>query len=299
MSESLLIGIDGGGTECRARLCDASGNTLGEGFGGPANARLGGPEVMNSIMTASRQAAAEAGLSEGDLSRAYAGFGLAGANLPSACEALLAEPNPFVQIEIETDAYAAWLGAFEGEDGAILIMGTGSCGLAIIGGVKHDVGGWGAEVSDEASGQWIGREAVRRTLWAYDGRAAPSGLTDAVLAHLGGSAETIVAFATTARPTDFAALVPLVLDHAAKRDPLARALLTEAAADAVRFISRLFEVGAPAVALIGGLAEPLSEWMPHAIRAELVKPRRDPLHGAVLMARRALETRGSETARAG
>ncbi len=288
MSEPFLIGVDGGGTECRARLCDRAGNVLGDGLGGPANARLGSAFAMDSILTASRKAAAAAGLAEADLTRAHAGFGLAGANLPSACAALLAEPHPFASVHIETDAYVAWLGAFEGEDGAILIMGTGSCGLAVVGGRKFDVGGWGAEVSDEASGQWIGREAVRRSLWAYDGRAASSPLSDAVLARLGGSGETVVAFATTARPADFAALVPLVMEHAEAGEPLAVALMNQAAADAVRFIERLLEVGAPAVALIGGLSGPLSAWLPQRIRPHLVSPRHDSVHGGVLLARRGL-----------
>ena len=48
-------------------------------------------------------------------------------------------------------------------------------------GRRISVAGWGPEVSDEAGGQRMGREALRRTLWAYDGRAEKSGLTAAIL----------------------------------------------------------------------------------------------------------------------
>jgi glucosamine kinase len=290
MAGHLFIGIDGGGTSCRARLCDAGGTVLGEGMGGPANARLKPGFVMGSILTASRAAATAAGLPESALARAIAGFGLAGANLRSACDALLAQPNPFASITIETDAYAAWLGAHGGADGAILICGTGSCGLAVVGGRQHYVSGWGAEVSDEASGMWIGREAIRRTLWAYDGRAAGSPLSDAIFARLGGSAEDIIAFATTARPADYARFVPLVLEHASQRDRLALDLLSQAAADAGRMITRLLDFGAPSVCLIGGLAEPLTGWLPPPLAERLAKPLGDAMDGAVLMARRASET---------
>ena len=290
MPEPLLIGVDGGGTQCRARLCDLAGKVLGEGAGGPANVRLEPERVMGSILAASRAAAAAAGLSDDELSRAHAGFGLAGGLLKSACDRLLAEPNPFASIRIATDAYAAWLGAFRGGDGAILILGTGSCGLAVVGGQEFYVGGWGAEVSDEASGHAIGREAIRRALWAHDGRATATPLAAALISRCGGSGESVIAFATAARPADYAALVPLVLEHAAARDPLALALVAEAAADAVRIIARLLEVGAPSVALIGGLAEPLSAWLPPPIRQGLVKPRGDALDGAILMARRAVAT---------
>ena len=66
---------------------------------------------------------------------------------------------------LETDAYAAWLGAFRGSAGAILILGTGSCGFTVVDGKPTYVGGWGFEVSDEGSGAAIGREALRRALW--------------------------------------------------------------------------------------------------------------------------------------
>ena len=287
MSESLFIGIDGGGTGCRARIRDSAGRLLGEGAGGPANVRLDPALVMGSILDASRAAALAAGLAEADLARAHAGFGVAGAGLKSACQALLAEPSPFASIAIETDAYAAWLGAHLGADGAILILGTGSCGLAVVGGRQHYVSGWGAEVSDEASGMWIGREAVRRTLWAYDGRAARTALSDAVLGRFGGSAEEIVAFATDAQPADFGRLAPLVLDQAAEREPLALAIVSQAAADAARLVTRLLDWGAPSVCLLGGLAEPLSGWLPPPLKERLAPPLGDAMDGAILMAREA------------
>lgn len=291
MPEPLLIGIDGGGTQCRARLSDTSGRVLGEGSGGPANVRLDPALVMASILAASREAAAAAGLLEAELARAHAGFGLAGAALKSACAKLLAEPNPFASIEIETDTYAAWLGAYQGEDGGVLIVGTGSSGLAVVGGRQFEVGGWGAEVSDESSGQWIGREAIRRALWAHDGRAASTPLAEAVLGRLGGTPEGVIAFATTARPLDYAAFAPLVFEYAESRDPLALAIVTHAAADAVRVIVRMLDLGAPSVCLIGGLAARLSAWLPLTLRARLAAPRGDALDGAILMARRAIAAR--------
>ena len=151
--------------------------------------------------------------------------------------------------------------------------------------------GYGAEVSDEASGQRLGREAIRRSLWAQDGRARMSPLATAILKRFNDSVEEIIAFATTARPVDYGRFVPLVLEHAEKGDPLGLALVSEAAADAVGIIERLIEVGAPSVCLIGGLAEPLSRWLPPQIRARLSTPKGDALDGAILMARRAVEGR--------
>jgi glucosamine kinase len=285
MSAALYIGIDGGGTGCRARIADAEGRALGEGTGGPANVRLDSALVMSSILTASRAAAAAAGLSERDLQRAHAGLGLAGAALRSANARLLAEPHPFRSVTLETDAYAAWLGATGGGDGAILILGTGSCGLAVVAGKQIFVGGYGAEVSDEASGHWLGREAIRRSLWAHDGRAPATPFTTAVMARFNASTEAVIAFATAARPGEYGRLVPLVLEHARQGDPVALALMADAAADAGRIIARLIAAGAPRVSLVGGLAETMAKWLPADMRAHLTAPKGDALAGALLMAR--------------
>ncbi|MBA3518842.1 MAG: N-acetylglucosamine kinase [Rhizobiales bacterium] len=287
MPRFLFLGVDGGGTNCRARIRDDAGALLGEGTGGPANVLLDSRLVMSSILTASRAAAAQAGLAEADLGRAYAGLGVAGAGIKSAVARLLAEPHPFRSVAVETDAHAAWLGAHGGADGAILILGTGSCGLAVVGGRQSYVSGWGAQVSDEASGLMIGREALRRTLWAYDGRAETTPLADAILSRFGGSAEEIVAFAANARPADFGRLVPLVLEHAASRDPLALALVSEATADAARMITRLLDAGAPSVCLLGGLAGVLEAWLPPPLRERLTSPKGDAMDGAILLARQA------------
>ena len=181
MPSHLLIGIDGGATRCLARIRDTDGNLLGEGEGGPANIHSDFSIAKESIRAATKSALAAAGLDESSLKRTHAGLGLAGAGVRTASDRLLAELTSFASIQLETDAYVAWLGAHQGADGGIAILGTGSCGLAFIKGRRIAVAGWGPDVSDEAGGQRMGREALRRTLWAYDGRAERSGLTAAIL----------------------------------------------------------------------------------------------------------------------
>ena len=155
MSDYFFIGIDGGATSCRARIRDADGNLLGEGCSGPANIQLDWHLANESICGASRAAVRAAELDERALHRAHAGLGLAGAGLKSACDRLRAERNLFASIELGTDAYIAWLGAHRGSDGGVVILGTGSCGLAIVNGRRIDVGGWGAK-------GWVGKRSAER-----------------------------------------------------------------------------------------------------------------------------------------
>src|SRR4028118_1356762 len=78
MSKLLFLGLDGGGTKCRARLRDEQGSLLGEGSGGPSNIRLDPELVWSSILAACREALAQAGPREADPRRLRAGAGAAG-----------------------------------------------------------------------------------------------------------------------------------------------------------------------------------------------------------------------------
>ncbi|NIX75073.1 BadF/BadG/BcrA/BcrD ATPase family protein [Microvirga terricola] len=284
MSESLFLGIDGGGTKCRARLRDANGTLRGEGAGGPSNIRLDPDLVWHSILTACREALGKAGLGEADLNRTHVGMGAAGAGQTSAVERLLSRPLPFASFVIDTDAHTAWLGAFGGGDGAILIVGTGSCGYGVVGGKRHYVGGWGYEISDEGSGAAIGREALRRTVWAYDGRIPTTPLTQTLLAKFGNDPELLIDWVGKARPSDYARYAPTVLDHAKRRDPLGVALITDAATGLAQIATRLLDLGAPTLCLFGGLAEPLRPWLPPPLQQAIVQPTADALDGAILLA---------------
>ena len=291
MPDQFFIGIDGGASSCRARLRDLEGNLLGEGYSGPANIHLDLDLAKESIRAASRAAIRAAGLDERVLHRAHAGLGLAGAGLKGACEQLRAGLNSFASTVVSTDAYIAWLGAHRGGNGGIVILGTGSCGLAIVGGKRIDVGGWGAEISDEAGGQRIGREALRRSLWTYDGRAKRTRLSDLILDRYRRDPAKIVAFATSATPAQYAEFAPLVFEYATRGDPLAVELVQETAEAATRIIDRLIAGGATVVSLIGGLADPVMPWLPSRLREFLAAPQSDPLDGAILMARHDVQSR--------
>jgi glucosamine kinase len=217
---------------------------------------------------------------------------LAGGAVTARCDelrGLLREKGYFSSMAIATDAFATWLGAFRGEPGAILILGTGSCGLAVVDGVEKFVSGYGPIVGDEASSNWIGRQAIRRALWAYDGRIAPTRLTKNILNHFDNSQEKIVSFASEASAEDFGKFSPRVFDHAKKDDPLAVEIVSEAALDAARMIEWLIRAGAPSVYLHGGLARPLLDWLPTKAQKRTLKRVNDtwiPVEGAILMAQR-------------
>jgi glucosamine kinase len=286
----LFLGVDGGGTSCRARLVDASGRLLGRGAGSGANIRLGLATSWAAILDATDQALAEAGLDRQALSRTKVALGLAGITSTKDPDRLRAAGPAFAGIAIESDAHIACLGAFGGEDGAILILGTGSRGYIIRNGTACSIGGWGFTLSDLGSGAEIGRASVRAAVLAYDGLGPATDFTSAVLARLGGDPPAAIAWSDAARPGDYADLAPEALRCAGSGDTVAGTIVAQAAADAGALIRRLGELGAARVCLLGGLAPALEAWLPPWARARLAPPQGDPVDGALLMARRIKET---------
>ncbi|GLK57173.1 glucosamine kinase [Methylopila capsulata] len=280
----LFLGVDGGGTRCRARVRDAAGLLVGEGLSGPANVRRGARAAIDAAVAAAEAALAAGGLGRDALGRLHAGLGLAGVSQTQALAAVLAEPHPFASRTIATDFATACLGAHGGGDGGLVIVGTGSAAYARVDGREHRFGGWGFEIGDEGGGAPLGREVLRHALRAADGLEPRGPLADAVLAAVGGSQDAAVEWVSAATPADFGALAPLAVAHAAT-DPAAAALLDEAAAHVAKLILRLAACGAERVTLVGGLAAVHAPRLPDAAAALLVAPLGDAAEGAIALAR--------------
>jgi len=279
-----FIGIDAGGTHCRARLVSNTGEVIGEGEGGPANTRIGIDRLHQTLLDVSLQAAKAAGLKAVDLNRVAAGLGIAGISRPGAMEQLRALNLPFDRTEITSDAAIANLGAHDGQDGAILIVGTGSIGYVKVGGAVFTIGGYGFPISDEGSGAALGLSAMRHALRALDGRTKPTPLSSAVTGRFDHSTPRIVAWMDTATPRDYAAFAPLVLDCAEAGDEIALSIVEDAVLHVERFIETIFRRGAPRLAIVGGLAHRYRPWLRGRTAALLSEPLGDPLDGALILA---------------
>jgi glucosamine kinase len=281
-----FIGVDGGGTRCRARLQNRAGQTLGEGMGGASNIRLGMGTVWRNIMIAVDQALAQASLSHADLPDIHIGLGLAGVSSSTSAQVTMDSGPAFGAMSVSSDAHAACLGAFSGRDGGILITGTGSAGYVFIAGVGRSLGGWGFEVGDDGSAAGLGRAALRAALRSLDEIAPASAMTRALISDLGGKAADAIAFVTTATPSEYGALAPMIIAHALSGDIVAMRLVQDVADEIGLYVARLRSLGADRIALIGGMADPIEPWLNPAIRTLLTRPENDAVEGALLLARR-------------
>ena len=282
---ALFLGVDGGGTGCRARLEDATGRVLGAGMAGPATVRLGIEQSMEAVETACFGALAEAGIGSDDLGRVHAGVGLAGIGRKGALAALQARPHKFASIVFGSDGLVACLGAHSGKDGGIVIVGTGSIGLARVEGRDIRVGGYGFPISDEGSGADLGLQAIRLALRANDGRVEMSALLRDVMARFNNDSIEATGWMDRATATEYATFAPLVMRHADQGDPVGRRIVQGAAEQIDGLVRALVSQKVERVALVGGLSSAIEPWLAPDVRRRLKPVDADAVTGALYLAR--------------
>ena len=278
------VGIDAGGSHCRARLVDADGRVIGTGESGPANARIGIEPLYATLMETAGQAVAEAGLSPARRATIHAGMGIAGITRLGMIEALRALDFGFASVAFASDAQIANLGAHAGGDGAILIIGTGSAAKLRIDGRDLTIGGYGFPISDEGSAAALGLSAMRHALRALDGRTHKTPLSTAVTERFDHDTARAIAWMDRATPRDYGTFAPLVMDYAEANDPIARSIVESAAGHIEQFIETIFERGVTRCTLVGGLAPRMRQWLRARTVERLSPPLGDALDGALRLA---------------
>jgi N-acetylglucosamine kinase-like BadF-type ATPase len=157
------------------------------------------------------------------------------------------------------DIEIAMEAAFASGPGVITIAGTGSIAYGRDAqGRTARSGGWGLAISDEGSGQWVGRTAVGAVLSANDAGDDPALLPTVLRLWNLATLDDLVRYANASPPPDFSSLFPLVLAAADEGDQVARDVLSHAgrelAALAGNVLRRLFAgVGSVPVAVVGGV----------------------------------------------
>ena len=279
----VYLGIDGGGTKCKARLEDAQGNLLAEAIAGPANAAHNLTGSVKAVLEASEKAIAKANIKGLTLNQIHAGIGLAGINIPQVKQAFLKQFLPFASWHITTDLHIACLGAHLGQDGAIVIVGTGSSGVAIHNDQQFEIGGHGFVVGDKGSGAWLGKMAISHCLETLDGITPNNLLSKQVINLLDcDSAYDLVNLTLEAKPALFASIAPLIFQLAASQQEDALLLVNQAATYINKICHRLLSGNLERLSLIGGITQPLTPYLDSQLQAIIRPTQATPEQGAIL-----------------
>ncbi len=233
MSRDIIISVDGGGTHTTAIAVDRKGNVLGKGTGGPANHVLVPIEVVKASLADALRGAIEAAAARpADVSlivgdTAGIGYLREGADY---VEGIIAEFFPDIPVYLVGDMVAGFFGALAHGWGVVATAGTGS---SIYGRTEQgqglQAGGWGHILGDEGSAYDIAVGGLRKAARAYDGRGAPTTLTEVFPKHFGvpdmiGVAITIYVDKTMTRDR-IAEAARVVADEANRGDAVARSVM--------------------------------------------------------------------------
>jgi N-acetylglucosamine kinase len=311
VSNLYFLGLDGGGTKTQATLIDGTAREVARATSGPSNYHSIGQETMQtSLQAAMRQVLKQAAVTWDDVGAI--GLGMAGIARPhdfQVVRALLAEIAPPTRLAITHDAEAALVGGIGRRHGAALIAGTGAIAYAVNArGQTRRADGWGYLLGDEGSGYWIGREALRATARACDGRDPPTLLQNAILAELGlNVCDELVhrVYETDLAVPQIAALAPAVLAAARQGDAVALDILQRAGAllgSTLCTVIRGLDMAQETfdVVLLGGMLSAsalarervtaaVKDCAPHAA---VIQPENDAAFGAALLARELWATEG-------
>jgi len=311
---AIYLGIDGCGTKTTCVVADGN-NVLGTATSGGSNiTRHGEARVREALHAAVRDACAAAKVDPATVVSAC--VGLSGAGRPEVRDSVTRMMLEVLRgkIEVVTDLETTLEAAFGDGPGVITIAGTGSIAYGRdAAGQTARAGGWGLAISDEGSGQWIGRAAVSAVLGAKDAGEDPELLKPILDLWNLNTLDELVRHANASPPPDFSSLVPLVLDaaenarpsgawtgHPSQMDPLARNVLERAGNELASLtrnvIRRLFGAGDRVrVAMAGGVFRQsevlrkvfyngvIAEFPRATVKSEIV----DAVDGALARARKA------------
>ena len=309
---AIYLGIDGGGTKTTCVVADED-DVLGTATSAGSNVtRLGETRVREALHIAVRDACAAAKIDPANVVSAC--VGLSGAGRPEVREAVTRMMREVLQahVEVVTDLETTLEAAFGDGPGVITIAGTGSIAYGRdAAGQTARAGGWGLAISDEGSGQWIGRAAVSAVLGATDTGEDPALLKPILELWKLTTLDELVRHANASPPPDFSSLVPLVLDAAENprpsgawtghpTDPVAPNVLRRAGGElaglAGSVVRRLFGAQASVrVAMAGGVFRQsevvrkvfyntvITEFPRATVQAQIV----DAVDGALALARKA------------
>jgi N-acetylglucosamine kinase-like BadF-type ATPase len=298
---ALFLGIDGGGSKTECALGDET-RVLARAQSTACRIQsVGRQEAKAALHQAIGMACVAAEVERASIQRTC--IGLTGAADPEIARLARELVSGFVagEVEVRGDMVVALEAAFGDGPGLVVIAGTGSIAYGRNArGQSARAGGWGPGISDEGSGNWIGRQAVAAVLRAHDsGEDSP--LAPSVLGALGvATCEELIYRINAQPPPDFAALLPHLLRAAQNSGSGARELLIQAGSELsglAKLVMRRLWPGSAAlrVAMVGGVFHNSSEvrrtfsgsLQSERSRAEVLPEVVEPVLGALALARRA------------
>jgi|SRR5690625_94178 Predicted N-acetylglucosamine kinase len=221
-----IIGVDSGGTSTKAAAYDLEGHLLKETQTGFGNLLNNAEEALANI----RQSLVNIFEELGEENCQLVVLGVAGVDSGDFREMIqndLAQFTP--EVIILNDAWMAHYALLNGEDGCLVISGTGSIVIGKFQNEEGRVGGYGNLLGDEGSGYDIAKELIKSALNSFDKGQPFSELEESLLKT--GNFQTVfelVKFVYSSSKDQVADLSMVVVDKAAEGNEQAIQILEKA-----------------------------------------------------------------------
>lgn len=258
MQNSLLIGIDGGGTHSTAVAAYPDGRIAAVTEGGGLNFHTSGVDAVRSRM----ESMVEALCHRCGAKAAQVCVGTAALDAP-ADEATLARFCGGLfskeQLDLQSDAYIALMGFTMGNPGVIVICGTGSMLLMLDDkGDQRVAGGWGYLLGDFGSGYALAHDGLLAVIDASEGIGPKTAISADALQYFGAAAPRLIIdriYAPDTTPADIAGFARYVLTRAQENDAVAYEIVSRNMKRLALSAAKLIESAPKAnrVGLYGGI----------------------------------------------
>ncbi len=299
IDETIILGIDGGGSKIRCLAADPDGNILGFGTGGPVNQLFTERDRIVSNISEAVSA------SIGKLDRVRVKIACCGA---PASEELLREGIQRIvdidQVVNRGELLTSLIGSFLVDKGIVVIAGTGSlAGGKNPEGKVFSCGGWGPLIGDEGSGYWIGLKAINAASKSADRRFPYTVLKDKIVEYfkLHNIAQLVdQVYRKGISRYEIAQISPLVTGSAEEGDRIAQEILEEAGRELAlltKTVIRELSYSDSKISTVGGVfssgSKSLNEIFGREIKSvypdvSIVSPRFPPVAGALILGFRIL-----------
>ena len=260
---NFYFGIDGGGTKSRITVSTLNNIVVKSIEGKSTNPFAVGMEsackhAEELILSALKKAGR---LSTDEVFGCIGSAGLGRKEDIETFEAKLSSLLPDITLKITNDARILLEGALDGKDGIILISGTGSVCMGRNKETIVKTGGFGWRLGDEGSGWWLAKEAIRRSLKAYEKRDIETKMTDDLLFYFGLQDISSFVSLINSEKTEKGYIAKgssIVLDYAKKGDPLAIDIIQEGMNELYNLVFYTYNrmgLGKTMLVLYGGVLE--------------------------------------------
>ncbi|MEG0296919.1 MAG: BadF/BadG/BcrA/BcrD ATPase family protein [Clostridium sp.] len=166
------IGIDGGGTKTKFTIINEKEELINSVEKGTCHYNQIGFDGLERVLTEGLNELIKDKVNKCDISGVclgLAGYGKVKSDALKV-EEIVSKVFEGVPYKLLNDVQIAHAGALAGQDGVVIIAGTGSIGYSLNKGENRRVGGWGYTIGDEGSAYWIGRKSIEAFSKQADGR---------------------------------------------------------------------------------------------------------------------------------